>query len=193
VDASTQPLARLPSAPSPLADLLPELEHEHARRFADAATAPATRTAYAREWADFSAWCSSKQRAALPATLAAYISALAVGATTRRDGRPRAPRKAAGIDLALTAIAAAHKAAGLDSPRAAAGVRAVRRGIRRELGTAPLLTPELRRALAALPATLHGARDRALLLVGWAGAFRRSALVSLNVADLAFSSVEASR
>jgi integrase len=178
------------ASPSPLADLLPEFEH--ARRFADAATAPATRAAYAREWESFTAWCSSKLLTALPAlpaTLAAYISALAVGSTTRRDGRPRAPRKAAGIDLALAAITAAHKAAGLDSPRDSAGVRAVRRGIRRELGTAPreaapLLTPELRRALAALPATLHGARDRALLLLGWSGAFRRSALVALDVADL---------
>jgi integrase len=50
--------------------------------------------------------------------------------------------------------------------------------------------PELRRVLAALPATLHGARDRALLLVGWAGAFRRSALVSLDVADLLFTPAE---
>ena len=71
----------------------------------------------------------------------------------------------------------------------------MRRGIRRELGTAqreaaPLLTPELRRAVAALPATLHGARDRALLLLGWAGGFRRSALVSLDVPDLAFSPAE---
>jgi hypothetical protein len=66
MDASPAPLA-LRSAPSPLGELVPELAH--ARRFADAATAPATRAAYAREWADFSAWCSSKQRAALPATL----------------------------------------------------------------------------------------------------------------------------
>ena len=183
-------------APSPLAALLPELEH--ARRFADASMAPATRAAYAREWESFAAWCSSKLLAALPAlpaTLAAYISALAMGTTTHRDGRARAPRKAAGIDLALAAITAAHEAAGHDSPRGSAGVRAVRRGIRRELGTAPreaapLLTPELRRVIAALPATLHGARDRALLLLGWAGGFRRSALVSLDVADLLFSPAE---
>jgi integrase len=184
------PVALILATTAPLAGLLPELEH--VRRFAEASTAPSTRTAYARELASFTAWCSSKQRTALPAlpaTLAAYLSALAVGSTTRRDGRPRAPRKAAGIDLALAAITAAHRAAGFDSPRDSAGVRAVRRGIRRELGTAPreaapLLTPELRRALAALPATLHGARDRALLLLGWAGAFRRSALVALDVADL---------
>lgn len=109
-------------------------------------------------------------------TLAAYLSAVAVGSTIRRDGLPRALRTAAEIDLALAAIAVAHKAAGFDSPRASAGVRAMRRGIRCELGAAPgeaapLLIPELRRAIATLPATLHGARDRALLLVRRAARF----------------------
>jgi integrase len=182
VEASPAPLALVPSSPAPLGPL----DLEPARRFAASASSPETRRAYAREWGAFSTWCSSKHRAALPAlpaTLAAYLAALAEGTATGRA------RKPAGIDLALAAITAAHKAAGFDSPREAAEVRAVRRGIRRELGTAqreaaPLLTPELRRALAALPATIHGARDRALLLLGWAGAFRRSALVALDVPDL---------
>jgi integrase len=182
VDASPEPLALVLSSPAPLGPL----DLEPARRFASSASSPETRRAYAREWGAFSTWCSSKHRAALPAlpaTLAAYLAALAEGTATGRA------RKPAGIDLALAAITAAHKAAGFDSPREAAEVRAVRRGIRRELGTAqreaaPLLTPELRRALAALPATIHGARDRALLLLGWAGAFRRSALVALDVPDL---------
>jgi integrase len=185
VDASPEPLALVLSSPAPLGPL----DLEPARRFAASASSPETRRAYAREWSAFFTWCSSKHRAALPAlpsTLAAYLAALAEGTATGRA------RKPAGIDLALAAITAAHRAAGFDSPREAAEVRAVRRGIRRELGTAqreaaPLLTPELRRALAALPATLHGARDRALLLLGWAGAFRRSALVSLDVADLLFT------
>jgi hypothetical protein len=76
-----------------------------------------------------------------------------MGTTTHRDGRPRAPRKAAGIDLALAAITAAHKAAGHDSPRDSAGLRAVRRGIRRRLSTAqreaaphPRAAPRARRA-----------------------------------------------
>ena len=182
MDASANPLALILSSPAPLGSL----DLEPARRFATAASSAATRRAYAREWGAFSAWCSAKHRVALPtlpATLAAYLAALAEGTTTGRA------RKVAGIDLALAAIAAAHRAAGFDSPRDAAEVRAVRRGIRRELGTAqreaaPLLVPELRRALAALPATLHGAPDRALLLLGWAGAFRRSALVGLDVPDL---------
>jgi hypothetical protein len=47
------------------------------------------RASYTRERESFTAWCSSKSLAALPATLAAYIFALAMGATTRRSRRPR--------------------------------------------------------------------------------------------------------
>jgi len=65
-------------------------------------------------------------------------------------------------------------------------------GIRRTLGTAqnakaPALVDDLKRMLDQLPATRVGLRDRALLLVGFAGAFRRSELVSLDVVDLEFS------
>jgi integrase len=181
------PLA-LPPLQGPLAALAPELES--ARTFATASKADETRRAYTREWQAFVAWCSTKGCPSLPAepaTLAAYLAALADGSASGR------PRKPAGIDLALAAITGAHKAAGFPSPREAPEVRAVRSGIRRTLGTAPhqvapLLVPELRRALAALPDTKLGHRDRALLLVGWTGAFRRSALVALDVADLAFGS-----
>jgi integrase len=66
-------------------------------------------------------------------------------------------------------------------------------GIRRAKGTAPdakapVLIGDLRAMVAALPAGLLGARDRALLLIGFAGAFRRSELVGLDVEDLTFSS-----
>ena len=73
-------------------------------------------------------------------------------------------------------------------------VRLVFQGIRRTLGTAPAqknaaITAEVRAMVETLsPASLIGMRDRALLLVGFAGAFRRSELVSLDVADIAFNS-----
>jgi integrase len=180
------PLLLRPQGSAPLAALVPEIER--ARSYAAASKADETRRAYAREWQAFASWCVSKHLPflpAAPATLAAYLAALADGTASRRA------RKPAGIDLALAAIAGAHKTAGFDSPRHAPEVRAVRAGIRRTLGTAPrqaapLLIPELRRALAALPSTLLGVRDRALLLVGWTGAFRRSALVSVDIAHLAF-------
>lgn len=65
------------------------------------------------------------------------------------------------------------------------------KGIRRTLGTspkqkAPALTLDIRATVDATDAGLIGARDRALILLGFAGAFRRSELASLNVEDCAF-------
>jgi integrase len=183
-----QALLFVPRGPANLATIAPELAQ--ARTYATASIAAETRRAYTREWGCFAAWCSSKGLASLPAagiTVAAYLAGLADGSATSRG----VARKPAGLELALAAISGAHKTAGLASPRDAPEVKAVRAGIRRTHGTAqrqvdPLLVPELRRAVASLPATLHGLRDRALLLVGWAGSFRRAALVSLDVPDAAF-------
>jgi integrase len=80
----------------------------------------------------------------------------------------------------------------IDTPTINSKVRLVPAGIRRSKGTAqvaktPVLIEDLRRMVARLPATLLGARDRALLLVGFSGAFRRSELVALNVDDVAFT------
>ena len=52
---------------------------------------------------------------------------------------------------------------------------------------APALVSDLKQMLQALPGTRVGLRDRAVLLLGFAGAFRRFELVSLDVADLEFS------
>jgi integrase len=93
--------------------------------------------------------------------------------------------------IKLAAITEAHRMAHLPDPTADEDVRTVMAGIRRELGTAPkkkapVTLDELRKLVRPLPRTLAGKRDRALLLVGWAGAFRRSELVALNVDDLRF-------
>ena len=65
------------------------------------------------------------------------------------------------------------------------------KGIRRTLGTAPAqkaptLTDDIRAMVDATDAGLIGARDRALVLLGFAGAFRRSELVGLDIEDCAF-------
>lgn len=57
-----------------------------------------------------------------------------------------------------------------------------------QLGKTPTLVADLKRMLEQLPSTRVGMRDRAALLLGFAGAFRRSELVSLDVADLDFLS-----
>jgi integrase len=91
-------------------------------------------------------------------------------------------------------ISQAHKAADLDtaSPTTSSLVRRTHAGIRRTLGTAqqgkaPALVDDLKRMLHKVPSTRVGLRDRALLLLGFAGAFRRSELISLDVADLEFT------
>jgi integrase len=86
-------------------------------------------------------------------------------------------------------IRVAHEPAGAHLDLASSrGFRDVRKSIKREPGTAKakktaLLTPELRQGIEALPDTLHGLRNCALLLVGFAGALRRSELVGLHVSE----------
>jgi integrase len=113
--------------------------------------------------------------------VALYLTALAEGG-----------RKASTITRRVSAISQAHQAAGHESPTKTAPVRAVLRGIRRTLGVAPqaktpVLIEDLRLMVGALPEGLLGIRDRALLLIGFAGGFRRSELVSLNVGHVEFS------
>ena len=67
-------------------------------------------------------------------------------------------------------------------------MKATLRGIRRSVGSArvrkiPALAEHVKAMVAASPDTLAGKRDRALILLGFAGAFRRSELVALDVAD----------
>lgn len=176
-------VAEVLEAGSALVALAPDVEA--ARAFAAESRAPRTREAYRQQWQTFAAWCAERGVDALPAapvTLAAYLA----------DRAEVAGWKVASIGLALTAIGQAHKAAGHAPPSAHPHVAATWAGIRRSLGTAqrraaPVVVDVLRELVEALPATPGGARDRALLVLGFAGAFRRSELVALDVADLAFS------
>ena len=151
-----------------------------ARDYVAASRAENTTRVYRTGWAQFTAWCDEHGVRALPAgaeTVALYVANLA------KDAKP------ATIDLRLAAISAAHRAAGHDSPTKEEAVRLVRRGVRRTLGTAqrqvrPLTVPELRTMVEGLGTGPAGCRDRALLLLGFAGALRRSELVGLDVADV---------
>ena len=110
--------------------------------------------------------------------MAAFLAAEATGGT-----------KASTIGRRVAAIRYAHKLAGHEPPTNAEAVKAVMRGIRRTIGTArvqksPATADRIGAMLACIPDTLIGKRDRALLLLGFAGAFRRSELVALTVADL---------
>ena len=163
---------------------LPALELASAREYAAASIAPATLRAYRSALKDFAAWCADRETVAIPATgetVAAYLAALAdrglsVSTVTQRAG----------------AIRWAHEAADLPSPTAAKVVRTTLAGIRRTIGVAPkrqkaaATTDKLRAMLSHVTGDdLKALRDRALLLLGFAMAARRSELVELEVGDLA--------
>lgn len=153
---------------------------DDARDYLAASRAENTTRAYRTGWAQFDEWCGRHERTSLPAepeTVALYVADLA------------ARRKPATIDARLAAISAAHRAAGHESPTKAEAVRLVRRGARRKVGTAqrrvrPVRVEELRAMVAHCGDHPAGYRDRALLLVGFAGALRRSELVALEVDDV---------
>ena len=93
------------------------------------------------------------------------------------------------IRVTLSAICAAHRLSEHPDPTKHEVVHAVLRGLRREQGTAqrqvaPILTDTLRRMVEAMPDTPTGHRDRAMLLLGFAGAFRRSELAGLRLEHL---------
>ena len=98
-------------------------------------------------------------------------------------------RKASTIGRRAAAIGYHHKLAGHEPPTNQEAVKTVLRGIRRTIGTtragkAPATADLIGQMLALCPDTMIGKRDRALLCLGFAGAFRRSELCALQVADL---------
>lgn len=157
---------------------------ERAEAFVRAAKAPFTLRAYRSDWAHFEVWCDGHYLRSLPAeptTVALYIADLA------------SYRAAGTITRRLTSITKAHQASGYETPSTTRhlAVSETLKGIRRTIGTAqhckaPLLTKDLRRMVVILPAGLMGLRGRALLLVGFAGGFRRSELAGLMIEDVSF-------
>ena len=134
-----------------------------------------TRRAYLSDLRHFETWGGSLPGTAevVAAYLAAHAHMLSVATLVRH----------------LVSISKIHQARGLSNPTRSELVRATMRGIKRSRGCAqrqakPLLREDLLLALDAIGDGPKGTRDRALLLIGFAGALRRSELVALNVADI---------
>ncbi|GER23313.1 integrase [Zafaria cholistanensis] len=183
-----------PAAPIDVAGtVLAHADAERVRRTLESSISPATKRAYASDWRSFAAWCAAKGYPPLPAsaeTVIAYLSEAA--ATVRPDGGwayavSTLTRRAAAIN-------AAHVSAGVPAPGAGGQVARALLAIRRERTQGPrrvdpLLTDDLKILLRALadttwPGAVAATRDAAVLLAGFAGAFRRSELAALNLSDV---------
>ena len=180
----------------------PDLSEEAAARIAGAVAgsrAEGTRRTYASAWRRFEAWCTVQGHTALPAhpvTVAAYlVDAAAI--YTESGERAYAP-----VTLArwVAAIGHHHRTTGHSTPHTHDLVRSTLSGIRREYAAngdrprtprAPLLVDDIltivgsaRQAVTGWATEVHERRDCALLLLGFAGAFRRSELVELVCGDV---------
>jgi integrase len=158
---------------------------ERLRNLIDNARSQATRSGYARDYSDYESFCLTHGWPAMPPSppvIALYIAQLSTRLRT------------ATIARRLAAIADRSKREGF-------GTHALRsllvqetwKGTRRTLGIAPsvkapLTASAIRAMVCACPDTLAGRRDRVLILVGYAGAFRRSELIAIRLDHLKFSS-----
>ena len=166
--------------------------------YAKKAKSKNTHKAYRNDWKDFEFWCKQKNLQAMPAaphTVAAYLADRATNSWIDSNNYEWKPLKVSTIIRRLTAISQAHIMAKAAFDRKHPVIKETLKGIQNTLGMfqtrkEPILIEELRKMIECLPIVkdgkpyLQGIRNRALLLIGFAGAFRRSEIVALNVNDL---------
>jgi integrase len=154
-----------------------------ARDYARAAASENTLKAYAADWAHFARWCRMKGADPLPPsteTIGLYLADLASGSAT-------APGLSVStIERRLSGLVWAYAQRGARLDRKDRHISTVLAGIRRKHARPPrqkeaILADDILAMVATLPFDLRGMRDRAILLVGYAGGLRRSEIVSLDV------------
>ncbi|MBB3267600.1 site-specific recombinase XerD [Azospirillum sp. OGB3] len=152
---------------------------EQAADFAAAAIAENTRLAYRKAFRTFTTWCGETgfdPLPAVPATVGLYLTHLAT-----------AGRTVSTMEQALAALAFVHRQAGEGFDTKHPAIANTFAGIKRTIGTAkmgkaPLVADDIRAMLATVPSsTVAGLRDRALILLGFASALRRSELMGLDL------------
>ncbi|MBO0360839.1 tyrosine-type recombinase/integrase [Hymenobacter sp. BT186] len=164
-----------------------------------------TERAYTSDLKGYVAFCEQHGLQAMPAdvdTLTEYVAYLASEKpeSAPREGRRKkgqqpltGPHALATIKRHLAAIRKAHQLAGYRLPATLDALNLVMEGITRTLGKRQVqaqafTVEELKQAIRRIDLdTSAGIRDRALLLLGFAGAFRRSELVELNIEQLEFT------
>jgi integrase len=191
-DVSAQEVAA--REPSPLPAHLQDLT-DRARTYVEAASSANTRRAYASDWKHFTAWCRRQNLSALPPdpqVVGLYITACASGGAVTSAGstglRKSKPNSVSTIERRLSAIGWNCTQRGMTLDRKDRAIATVMAGIRNSHAAPPrqkeaLLPEDLIAMLETLErGTLRGMRDRAMLLIGFAGGLRRSEIIGLDLA-----------
>ncbi len=176
-----------PQLPAPVdhratGGLVPAHLIDRAKEYARASKSDGTRRTYASAWRIFSGWCAERGLTALPAGTETVVAWIADAGDRLRPVT---------VKKILSAVSQAHQVAGHPTPTTAPAVRLVMQGLRRTKGTAgrpkaALRIEHVKKIVTALPDTAQGARDKAIILLGFAGGLRRSEIVGLDVSDVAF-------
>ncbi|QPM92443.1 tyrosine-type recombinase/integrase [Pseudooceanicola algae] len=155
---------------------------ETAQGYAQAAASDRTLAAYGADWRHFARWCRLKGTDPLPPApqmIGLYITDLAAPS----DGSPAL--SVASIERRLSGLCWGYRQRGLSLDRSDRHISAVLAGIRRKHARPPvqkeaILPEDIRAMVATLPHDLRGLRDRAILLLGYAGGLRRSEITCLD-------------
>ncbi|ABI93331.1 integrase (plasmid) [Roseobacter denitrificans] len=156
---------------------------DQARDYAEAATAENTNKAYKADWKHFTGWCRRKGVDALvpsPAVIGLYISDCA----KPQDGSPAL--SVSTIERRLSGLAANYRQRGLALDMKDRHIASVWAGIKRHHAKPPtqkeaVLIEDVLAMVGALSYSLRDLRDRAILLIGYAGGLRRTEIVGLDV------------
>lgn len=154
------------------------------RHYVASSTSESTRKAYRSDLRIFAEWCAARNKSAMPTTSETVADFLADQAS---EGISPST-----LNRRVAAIKFAYESAELESPTKHKLVTATMKGIRREHGgkvtkKAAATVDKVYQMIAQCDtSTLQGKRDKAILLLGFAGAFRRSELAVLEVSDVEF-------
>ncbi len=178
--------AKAPALPAHLQGLT-----DRARGYVEAASSANTRRAYASDWKHFSGWCRRQNLSPLPPdphVVGLYITACATGGTASGSGaRGKNPNSVSTIERRLSSLSWNYAQRGQPLDRKDRAIATVLAGIRNTHAAPPrqkeaILPEDLIAMLETLDkASLRGLRDRAMLLIGFAGGLRRSEITGLDL------------
>ncbi|ACM39369.1 site-specific integrase [Agrobacterium vitis] len=159
---------------------------DRARTYVEAASSANTRKAYASDWKHFAAWCRRSNLVPLPPhpqTVGLYITACASG-TAERGSKANSVST---IERRLSSLSWNYSQRGLTIDRKDRHIATVMAGIRNSHARPPLqkeavMAEDIIAMIETLDrGSLRGLRDRAMLLIGYAGGLRRSEIVGLDL------------